>query len=212
MGGVNFTRNRAWWHTVIWDEYGQRHQYLAIFPTMAFMIPLYWYGSFVNRGLEQIYAAKMYQLDYENRRNRLVHNMVMEHFETHVEKVQDLLDEVKKEGFEKAFEFEIKNPTYERINNNPVPEITEEYLAELSEYTGLTAAIDDYIEYSDMPYWQRQQLEKQIFRRKTPYAPYKEISKTMTQIKGPNGVFDVDLDPYDAEFSHKKQISASEDS
>ncbi len=42
MGGVNFTRNRAWWQTTIWDEYGQRVQYIAFFPTMMIMIPFYW--------------------------------------------------------------------------------------------------------------------------------------------------------------------------
>jgi len=42
MGGANFTRNRAWWHTAIWDEYGQKHQYVAIIPTMMFMFPFYW--------------------------------------------------------------------------------------------------------------------------------------------------------------------------
>lgn len=103
MGGVNFTRNRAWWHTAIWDEYNQRHQYLMIIPTFALLIPYYWHGTFINRDLEQSYAAKMYQLDYENKRNRLTHNLIMEHFEIHTEQVMDLLDEIKKNGFENTF-------------------------------------------------------------------------------------------------------------
>lgn len=103
MGGVNFTRNRAWWHTAIWDEYNQRHQYLMIIPTFALLIPYYWHGTFINRDLEQSFAAKMYQLDYENKRNRLTHNLIMEHFEIHTEQVMDLLDEIKKNGFENTF-------------------------------------------------------------------------------------------------------------
>ncbi len=176
MGGVNFTRNRAWWHTAIWDEYGQRHQYLALIPTFIYMIPLYWYGSFVNRELEQCYAAKMYQLEYENKRMRLTHNLVMEHFETHVEQVQDILDDVKKEGFEKAFEHEIKNPFTEYVHED-MPQVSKEFYAELAEYSGLTQAVDDFIEHFDIPLWKRQEFEKHIVRRKNPFAPYEHINK-----------------------------------
>ena len=103
MGGVNFTRNRAWWHTAIWDEYGQRHQYLCFIPSLIFMIPTYWYGSFINRALEQNWAAKMYQLEFESRRNRITHNMIMEHFESHVEKIQDILGKLNRKGTPQEF-------------------------------------------------------------------------------------------------------------
>ena len=176
MGGVNFTRNRAWWHIAVWDEYGQRHQYLALFPTFAFMIPMYWYGSFVNRELEQNFAAKMYQLDYENRRNRLTHNLIMEHFETHVEKIQDLLDEVKEHGFEKAFEYEIRNPLDDPVKE-ALPVYDEELLGEISEYTGLTSIMDNLMDRGNFPYWMREMFAKSVTRRKTPYAPYKYLSQ-----------------------------------
>lgn len=52
----------------------------------------------MNRDLEANFAAKMYQLDYENSRNRLLHNLIMEHFELHVEKVDSILDSVKENG------------------------------------------------------------------------------------------------------------------
>ena len=211
MGGVNFTRNRAWWHTAIWDEYGQRHQYLCLIPTFAFMIPLYWYGSFINRELEQNYAAKMYQLDYENRRNRLTHNLIMEHFESHVEKVQDILDQVKAEGFEKAFEYEIKNPPNEFIQDS-LPFQNEEYWAEFFEHTGLTQTIDDFIEHNNLPYWKRVEFEKHIIRRKTPYAPYKYLNQV-----GHFGGKDINhtyVDPYATSMLYTQghpQIQASKD-
>ena len=44
------------------------------------------------------FAAKMYQLDYEHKRNRLTHNMIMEHFETHVEIADEILTQVKEKG------------------------------------------------------------------------------------------------------------------
>lgn len=177
MGGVNFTRNRAWWHTAIWDEYGQRHMYFAFFPTFLMMIPGYWYGAFVNRDLDQNFAAKMYSLEYESKRNRLTHNMIMEHFEMHVEKVQNLLDQVKEEGFEKTFEHEIKNTNKELIKENNHPESSSELIAEIDEYSGLTGFIDELKEHFDMPYWMRQKLENYITRRKIPHSPYKILNK-----------------------------------
>jgi len=41
----------------------------------------------------------MYQLDFENNRNRLTHNLIMEHFEMHTEKVEEILDSVKQKGY-----------------------------------------------------------------------------------------------------------------
>jgi len=177
MGGVNFTRNRAWWHTAIWDEYGQRHQYLAIFPTILVLMPMYHYGSCINRELEQTFAAKMYLLDYENKRNRLTHDMIMEHFEMHVEKVQDILDEVKEKGFELAFESEIKNPDSGKLEQKELPIVNEELLAEIDEHSGLTAFVDEIKEQLNVPYWIRQQLESGIQRRKVSGAPYDNMLK-----------------------------------
>jgi hypothetical protein len=179
MGGVNFTRNRAWWHTAVWDEYGMRHMYVALFPTFAFMIPMYWYGTFVNRDLEQNYAAKMYQLDYENRRNRLTHNLIMEHFETHVEKIQDILDEVREHGFEKAFEYEISNPDDDYVRE-ALPVIDEELYAEISEHYGVPQMYDNIMNQHDVPYWLREMMSRSILRRKTPFAPYKYLSQFST--------------------------------
>jgi hypothetical protein len=194
MGGVNFTRNRAWWHTAIWDEYGQRHQYLCIIPTLVVMWPMYWYGSFINRALEQNWAAKMYQLEYEAKRNRMTHNLIMEHFETHVEKVQMILDDVKENGFEKAFDHELRNPFTEIIPQE-TPKFSEEYNAELMEHLGYNIGFDMLLEYGDMPYWRRKEFEKFIDRRKNPHAPYKEISDVRDVLN--REIKHVYLDPYD---------------
>lgn len=182
MGGVNFTRNRAWWHTVIWDEYGQRHQYLAIFPTFLVLMPMYHYGSSLNRSLEQTFAAKMYLLDYENKRNRLTHDMIMEHFEMHVEKVQDVFDEVSAKGFEKAFEYEFNNPDSGKIVNNiPIPD--QDLLGEIDEKSGMTAFVDEIKESLNVPYWVRQQLEASINRRKVPGGFYNNLSKGYVNVR-----------------------------
>ena len=195
MGGVNFTRNRAWWHTAIWDEYGQRHQYLCFIPTLLVMMPMYYYGSFINRTLEQNWASKMYQLEYESKRLRLTHNLIMEHFETHVEKVQELMDDVKKQGFEKAFEYELTHPFTEQLPNILLPNVDEEFFAELYEHTGVAKMIDEIHEYKDIPYWKRQKLEKLFFRRKKQNAPYEHIDEVRTD--NPHFISHVYLDPYD---------------
>jgi hypothetical protein len=140
MGGVNFTRNRAWWHTAIWDEYNQRHQYLMIIPTFAFLLPYYWHGAFLNRDIEQNFAAKMYQLDYEQKRNRLTHNLIMEHFETHVESVNDILDSISVKGFDETFKEEIENGLFnefpkEKDSRDNFDDWSYEKLAEFNEYT-----------------------------------------------------------------------------
>jgi hypothetical protein len=176
MGGVNFTRNRAWWHTAIWDEYGQRHQYIAIFPTFFALIPMYHYGSCINRQLEQTFAAKMYLLDYENKRNRLTHDMIMEHFEMHVEKMQDILDDVKNRGFELAFEEEIKNPESGKVIDDFIYP-NEDMLAEVDEKTGLTAFVDEMKETLNVPFWIRQQMESHVHRRKLPGTNYKHLAQ-----------------------------------
>jgi hypothetical protein len=194
MGGVNFTRNRAWWHTAVWDEYGMRHLYLALFPTFAFMIPMYWYGSFVNRELEQNFAAKMYQLDFENRRNRLTHNLIMEHFETHVEKIQDLLDDVRDNGFEKAFAYEISNPLDDHVRE-ALPVFDPELYAEISEHFGVPQMYDHILNQYDVPYWLREVMSQSIIRRKTPYAPYKYLSQFSTF--EPNDPVITKIDPYE---------------
>jgi hypothetical protein len=192
MGGVNFTRNRAWWHTTVWDEYGQRFQYTMLIPTMMTLIPFYWYGAFLNRDLEQNFAAKMYQLDYENKRYRLTHNMIMEHFEMHVEKVQDIYQEVKVLGmfliliflgFEETFKEQMVNPfrKEEREYGEDFDFDSDELMAEIDEYSGMTKTVDNIIEHTDLPVHLRQRFEKSIIRRKYPNTPYKYLDKGRTE-------------------------------
>lgn len=208
MGGVNFTRNRAWWHTAIWDEYGQRHQYLCIIPALLVMMPMYYYGSFINRALEQNWAAKMYQLEYESKRLRLTHNLIMEHFETHVEKVQELMDEVKEKGFEKVFEYEMTHPFKETLPMSIKPVVDDNFFAELFEHYGITSTVDNITEYQDIPYWKRQQFEKYLIRRKTPFAPYDSIDQVRNIM--PTQVHHVYLDPYNF-IKDAKDIPESDD-
>ena len=90
MGGY-FSRNRAWVHIAFYDEYANRHIGYSAGIAIAMMVPMYWYGVYVNRTKEQTGAALMYNWQFTEKRNRLTHNLIMEHFEVHTEQVQDLL-------------------------------------------------------------------------------------------------------------------------
>ena len=53
--------------------------------SIIFMIPMYLYGIHVNRLNEETFNHYMYNWQYWDKRNRLCHNMIMEHFEVHKE-------------------------------------------------------------------------------------------------------------------------------
>ena len=188
MGGVNFTRNRAWWHTAIWDEYNQRHQYLMILPTFALLIPYYYHGCFLNRDLEQNFAAKMYQLDYEHRRNRLTHNLIMEHFETHVEQVQDILDEIKHTGFEETFKNQIETPFAKFPDEKKGSPLYEEWsndkLAEYNELTTVNKHQDKLILTGGYSLETRQKILEANPRRKYPNTPFKFLHDNPLSLTG----------------------------
>lgn len=178
MGGVNFTRNRAWWHVAVWDEYSQRHQYLMILPTFALMIPYYWHGAFLNRDIEQNFAAKMYALDYEQRRNRITHNLIMEHFETHVEKAQDILEEVETNGFEHTFKNEIERGLFsdfpkEMEGAQDIENWSKDKHAEVNDYYSISSYVNHLLNTSDLPLKSREELVNKYPFRRHPLKPWK---------------------------------------
>ena len=83
--GAYVTRTRAWVYIAFYDEYVGRHIYLSIGLSMMFVVPYYLYGLKVNRIAEQNANHYLYQWQFFDKRNRLTHNMIMEHFEVHKE-------------------------------------------------------------------------------------------------------------------------------
>jgi len=53
----------------------------------------------------------------------------------------------------------------------------EELLAEIDEYSGLTAYIDTMKENMDIPYWMRQKLDSHIKRRTYPNTQFTKLDK-----------------------------------
>ena len=96
--GSYFTRSRAWVYIAFYDEYAGKNINLAAGLSLVFFIPMYWYGVHCNRVKELNMNMYYYAWRTVDKRNRLVHNMVMEHFEVHTEKLQDLLVDINKQG------------------------------------------------------------------------------------------------------------------
>ena len=178
--GVNQIRNRGYWHVAVWDEYGQKLQYMAMVPTMLIMFPSYYIGCWLNRDLESNMASKMYALDYETRRNRLTYSMIFEHFEKHTEQVQDMIDEMNLVGFEKYFENEL-----ETMGEGEEPEISSlhgktvnrNYYLEMLEYTGTTARRENLVNRQGVNFWLRNAYEGAVGKREYPGSEYTEILK-----------------------------------
>ena len=131
MGGY-FSRNRAWVHIAFYDDYGNRHIAWTAGLAIVLMVPMYWYGLNLNRIHELNGQSYYYYHMNADKRNRLTHNMIMEHFEMHVEEMQDYLIDIKKRG-PKAFE-DLK---FEGLGFEQSP-ITQDHLAYIDDISGFT--------------------------------------------------------------------------
>jgi len=96
--GSYLTRTRAWVYIAFYDEYVGRHINTSAGLSMMFFIPLYLYGIHVNRITEQNANHFLYNLQYFDKRNRMAHNMIMEHFEVHKEELEDLIIDLNNRG------------------------------------------------------------------------------------------------------------------
>ena len=96
--GSYFTRTRAWVYIAFYDEYVGRHINTCAGLSICCIIPLYLYGIHVNRISEENCNHYLYNWQYFDKRNRMCHNMVMEHFEVHKEQLEDLIVDLDKRG------------------------------------------------------------------------------------------------------------------
>ena len=91
----------------------------------------------VNRLAEQNFNHMLYNWQFFDKRNRLCHNMIMEHFEVHKEQVEDLLIEVEKRG---PIVF-----TELPAEAKPEPVVTMNDLALIDEMSGLNLFMDNFM-------------------------------------------------------------------
>ena len=78
----------------------------------------------------------MYNWEYFDKRNRLTHNMIMEHFEVHKEQLEDLVVEVNKKG-PKVF--------MDLPNEKPDFTITTNDFALIDELSGLNTWLENFM-------------------------------------------------------------------
>ena len=96
--GAWLTRTRAWVYIAFYDEYVGRHINTCAGVSVLFFIPSYLYGVHVNRIVDHNANHMLYNWQYWHKRNRLTHNLVMEHFEMHKEQLEDLVVDLNDEG------------------------------------------------------------------------------------------------------------------
>ena len=173
--GSYFTRTRAWVYIAFYDEYVGKNINLAAGLSMVFIIPLYWYGIHCNRVKELNNNMYYYAWRTIDKRNRLVHNMIMEHFEVHTEKLQDLLVDINKEGAKV-------------LDNLPAPArktlspLSQNELAMVDEMSGLTDFVETIIRDNDLPEHVISKMRGQVVNytddvdyQKTRYNLYKKL-------------------------------------
>lgn len=96
--GSWLTRTRAWVYIAFYDEYVGRHINTCAGLSVLFFIPMYMYGIHVNRIVDRNANHMMYNWQYFDKRNRLTHNLMMEHFEVHKEQLEDLIVDLNVKG------------------------------------------------------------------------------------------------------------------
>ena len=110
----------------------------------------------MNRLAEQNSNHFLYNWQFFDKRNRLCHNMMMEHFEVHKEQLEDFLVEIDKVG-PKAL---INIPE----EKEKVQALTLDDFALIDELSGLTPFLDNFMQSMDMSEMAKRRLEARIVR------------------------------------------------
>lgn len=113
------------------------------------------YGLEVNRQSEENASHFLYNWQYFDKRNRLCHNMIMEHFEVHKELLEDLVLELDKYG-PRVFT--------ELPDEEPEAPITMDDFALIDEMSGLNKMLDDFMASTDMSEEQREKINARMIR------------------------------------------------
>ena len=113
------------------------------------------YGIHMNRLNEETFNHHMYNWQYWDKRNRLTHNMIMEHFEIHKEELEDLIIDMNQQG-PKVF-MDIPVRSYD-------PMISINDFAIIDELSGLTAFVDKFMIEHDVPETVKLRIEAHMFR------------------------------------------------
>ena len=176
--GTYLTRTRAWCYIAFYDEYVGRHINTSIGASMLFMMPFYLYGIHLNRQNEETFNHYMYNWQFWDKRNRLTHNMIMEHFEVHKEELEDLIVDMKKEGPKVFMDLESGENT---IKKNRKMDLND--FALIDEISGLNTFLNGYMTTQNLP----EQVKDRIRARMFTYNSAKPKEVALNEMK--NSIF-----------------------
>ena len=98
----------------------------------------------------------LYNMQYFDKRNRLCHNMVMEHFEVHKEQLEDLIVELDKKG-PKVF---IDIPSGSQM----IDAVTLDDFALIDELSGLNHYLENFMNMHMVPETVRDRIRARMVR------------------------------------------------
>ena len=171
--GAYLTRNRAWVYIAFYDDYCGRNINMCAGLSVIFAMPLYLYGIHLNRNIEVSMRNYYYNWSHFDKRNRLCHNMIMEHFEVHTEQLQDLLIDLDKEG-PAAFRSSVESS---KDANKTTTNLDD--LALMDELAGLPQFWDRVFDQLNVPVLLRQKMEARLLR----YNGAKDKDIAMNELK-----------------------------
>ncbi len=112
----------------------------------------------MNRLAEQNSNHFLYNWQFFDKRNRLCHNMIMEHFEVHKEQLEDILVDLDKYGPKVLIEVPEEK--------EKEPALTMDDFALIDELSGLTDYLDNFMHTMNMSEMAKRRLEARIVRYK----------------------------------------------
>jgi len=98
----------------------------------------------------------LYNWQYFDKRNRLCHNMIMEHFEVHKEKLEDLILDVDRYG--PKILTDIPDGTAR------IPAVTVDDFALIDELSGLNLFLDNFMQNHNIPETVKDRIRARMVR------------------------------------------------
>ena len=159
--GSWLTRTRAWVYIAFYDEYVGRHINTCAGLSMLFFIPTYLYGIHVNRIVDRNANHMYYHWGHFDKRNRLTHNLIMEHFELHKERLEDLIIDLNDKG----------PSIFDGLKPKPSPfekKVTMDDFALIDEISGLNGFLRSHLKNQAMSETQKERIRAHMVEYKSP--------------------------------------------
>ena len=134
-----------------------RHIHTSAGLALGLIVGLYLYGIHCNRVSEMNSCHLLYDLQSFDKRNRLLHNLVMEHFEVHKESLEELILDLNAVG-PKVF---VDLP---QSNTKALDPVTLDDFALIDELSGLTLYLDNFMKTHNVPETVKDRLRARMVR------------------------------------------------